>query len=93
MVRDEERLRGRRLQTVRTLWFNEHPLCVHCQAKGITKPAEELDHILPISKGGGNEAENLQGLCKECHEAKTILDLGYKDRPEIGLDGFPIERR
>jgi hypothetical protein len=30
----------------------------------------ETDHILPLSKGGGNEMANLQTLCHECHEKK-----------------------
>ena len=33
----------------------------------------EVDHIRPVSKGGGNELENLQTLCRRC-------DQGKKDR-------------
>lgn len=29
------------------------------------------DHIIPLSQGGNNEFENLQTLCKKCHELKT----------------------
>lgn len=32
----------------------------------------ELDHIVPLWKGGGNGIENLQCLNPECHMAKTI---------------------
>jgi 5-methylcytosine-specific restriction enzyme A len=67
-------------------------LCVHCQAKGLTKQAEELDHIIPLFKGGSNEAENLQGLCKECHLKKTCEDLGINYKPEIGIDGWPVDK-
>lgn len=69
----------------------ESPLCVHCLAKGITRLGDELDHIIPISKGGSNEDSNLQMLCKECHHTKTLDDIGYKPKPIIGLDGWPEE--
>lgn len=29
-----------------------------------------LDHILPLSKGGNNEAANIQPLCYDCHMHK-----------------------
>ena len=67
----------------------ESPLCTHCQAKGLVKLGEELDHIVPVSKGGSNDPSNLQMLCKECHAVKTISDLGQKPKPKIGLDGWP----
>lgn len=69
----------------------ETPLCLHCKAKGIVKLGEELDHIVPISKGGSNDHDNLQMLCKECHYQKTLDDMGYKPKPKIGLDGWHEE--
>jgi 5-methylcytosine-specific restriction protein A len=83
-------LTGWRLQGLRARVFREYPLCGHCTAEGVDKYAEELDHIVPLCKGGTDELENLQGLCKEHHRAKTTADLGYKSRPQIGLDGWPL---
>lgn len=33
--------------------------------------AYEVDHIIPRSKGGGNDPENCQVLCTRCHAMKT----------------------
>ena len=30
----------------------------------------EIHHIIPISKGGNNEASNLMALCSSCHKIK-----------------------
>lgn len=46
--------------------------------------AVELDHIVPLFKGGADDDSNLQGLCSPCHAAKTAEDMGYKP---IGGDG------
>lgn len=29
-----------------------------------------IDHIKPVSQGGGNEVENLQILCQPCNSSK-----------------------
>ncbi len=51
------------------------PLCKHCQDKGITKLAEEVDHIKPISQGGDKlDPNNLQSLCKSCHSRKSATE-------------------
>lgn len=51
----------------------------------------ELDHIEPLFRGGSDEPDNWQGLCVKCHEAKTLADLGIERRPQIGVDGWPVE--
>ena len=34
----------------------------------------EIDHTIPLYKGGTNNVENLQALCRNCHGLKTIND-------------------
>lgn len=68
------RMAGRALQDRRARWFARFPLCVQCQAGGITLPvpmATQLDHIIPLELGGADDATNLQGLCDAHHLAKT----------------------
>ncbi len=47
----------------------------HCAICGSLLDASyEIDHILPLYKGGTNAIENLQALCPNCHRRKTIQD-------------------
>ncbi len=34
----------------------------------------EIDHIVPLYKGGSNELDNLRALCRNCHGSLTLLD-------------------
>jgi len=85
-----DRIRGRRLQRIRAEHLAEHPLCVHCEARGIVREATELDHITALVNGGSDDGPK-QGLCHECHEAKTRKDLGLTDLPTTGVDGWEVE--
>lgn len=94
---EAKRLTGRRLQRIRAEWFYRFPLCDHCRT---AKPprvrlATELDHIKSLEDGGDDfdcdDEQNRQGLCSECHKAKTAKDRGHRERQRIGADGYPIE--
>lgn len=55
-----------------------HPLCadpygVHGDSPAL---ATDVDHIVPLSRGGGNTMENLQALCHSCHSRKTAIEDG-----------------
>lgn len=87
------RIRGTTLQNRRKRWFSANPLCVHCEKNNRISLARELDHIVPLFKGGQDDETNLQGLCKPCHDAKTAKDMGHGKPPKatIGVDGWPVE--
>ena len=40
--------------------------CINCG----THKTLSIDHIVPVSKGGGNEIKNLQTLCTTCNSSK-----------------------
>jgi len=83
------RLRGRPLQRRNKRFLQENPLCVMCEAEGRVSVAEEVDHIIPLFKGGADEIGNLEGLCLACHATKTVKDMGYH-KGGCDVDGYPL---
>ena len=54
-----------------------------CQACGKLLGLAEVDHIIPLHKGGPEWAlDNLQTLCRGCHLSKTEVDMGRTPDPE-----------
>jgi 5-methylcytosine-specific restriction endonuclease McrA len=47
-------------------------MCVRCDK--LLDATYEIDHIVPLFKGGGNDMDNLNALCRECHGTKTCLE-------------------
>jgi CRISPR/Cas system Type II protein with McrA/HNH and RuvC-like nuclease domain len=44
----------------------DEPVCKSCGSRDML----EVDHIIPISRGGSNQLDNLQILCKTCNIKK-----------------------
>jgi 5-methylcytosine-specific restriction protein A len=88
---NRSRTRGRRWMAIRERVLRLTPHCVECYKKGTVRPAQEVDHIIPLYRDGTDEPSNLQALCEACHQVKTAKDMGYKIKPEIGVDGWAIE--
>jgi 5-methylcytosine-specific restriction endonuclease McrA len=58
-------------------------LCEHygnsCLSCGTRSRALTADHVIPLSKGGGNTIENVQLLCGRCNSRKGTNDADYRD--------------
>lgn len=52
--------------TSKTLAARDHGLCGYCG-----KPGENTDHIIPRSRGGRSEWENVVWACKPCNNRKA----------------------
>jgi len=46
--------------------------CAACSS--LLSASYEVDHVLPLYRGGTNSVENLQALCPNCHGSKTVRD-------------------
>ena len=74
------RIRGDTLQAIRARHFTAHPLCVYCELAGRTERAQILDHRIPLWAGGRDDDTNRQGLCHECHDAKSKREAAIRAR-------------
>jgi hypothetical protein len=58
-------------QTIVPIVFaDDNYRCANC---GSTQDLT-VDHIIPVSKGGGNERSNLRTLCRPCNSSKGAKD-------------------
>ncbi|MDR5790294.1 HNH endonuclease signature motif containing protein [Caballeronia sp. LP003] len=60
-----------------------------CLDAGLVTQADEVDHVLPLYRGGTDHPSNLQSLCTLCHETKTRDDLGL-GALGCDLNGVPV---
>lgn len=61
----------------RVTLLTQKPYCELCGARPSSSNIVQLDidHIIPVSKGGSDELENLQVLCAQCNRAKGNQNL------------------
>lgn len=73
-----ERDRSWAFRKRRAAFLSEHPLCAECERTGRVAAAEELDHVVPLWNGGGDDESNWAGLCVPCHRAKTAREAAER---------------
>jgi 5-methylcytosine-specific restriction protein A len=90
---DPDRLRGRALMVIRNrVLLRDRYQCQPCKRKGQAAPPDpsnQIDHIVPRSKGGSDRDDNLETICKDCHRDKTIRESGHVPKVEIDVNGYP----
>lgn len=64
---------GRRWRRLRRYKLGIDPVCQH---EGCNRGATEVDHIKPLTQGGGHDLSNLQSLCRSHHSEKTAREDG-----------------
>ena len=66
--------------------------CRYC-GKRTNQYTRQIDHVIPVSRGGTNDLDNLAVSCRTCNYRKgtqLLEECGMVLRPERG-DGAPVE--
>lgn len=82
--------RARTALTRRAVFARDHWSCQYCG-----RPAENVDHVVPRSKGGPHSWDNVVASCRRCNsrkENRAPVEVGLKlrRRPFIPKDGFRL---
>jgi 5-methylcytosine-specific restriction protein A len=80
---------GHRWRKLRSVILRRDPICRACGRAAST----DVDHVVPRSAGGTDEAENLQGLCHACHSRKTAVSDRRWRRAKTGGPNFLPDAR
>lgn len=48
--------------------------CEVCARRGVDSVAVEVDHIKPRAQDGMHGLDNLQAICKLCHDKKSAIE-------------------
>lgn len=68
---------GRRWQKVQAEHLRIEPHCRRCAEYGRIIEARQVDHIIPLARGGAHyDHANLQSLCDSCHSRKIATEDG-----------------
>jgi 5-methylcytosine-specific restriction endonuclease McrA len=59
---------------IREIFFHQKGRCASCRIKFNASVKQQIDHIVPIAKGGTSNRQNLQLLCQPCNGSKGAKD-------------------
>lgn len=84
-------LNGAAWRKLRASVLAEQPLCPECRDQGLLVPATEVDH--QDNDPSNNSRDNLVGLCKTHHSAKTAAEMrGHKPKVKgCDVHGNPLD--
>ncbi|GJL53946.1 MAG: hypothetical protein NPIRA02_10780 [Nitrospirales bacterium] len=73
------------------VWENFQGKCAYCESL----ERIEYDHIIPVSKGGSSEIDNLQLLCRPCNRKKRsrTKESGLIQTPATQAQSSELSRR
>jgi 5-methylcytosine-specific restriction endonuclease McrA len=76
--------------TRRAVFARDHWVCQYCG-----HPAENVDHVIPRSKGGAHSWDNVVAACRRCNsrkENRSPHEAGLKlaRKPLVPKDGFRL---
>ena len=83
---------SRRWRRLRNWILDRGPLCVACEAQGVVRAAQAIDHIVPLRDAPDRafDESNLQPLCHACHNAKTMSEIVHRRRDNAKYPRSPI---
>lgn len=62
-----------------------------CQKCGRVTQEGDVDHRIPLARGGTDDQSNLQYLCRSpCHADKTAREMGIRPVRGCDADGWPV---
>jgi 5-methylcytosine-specific restriction protein A len=72
-----------RWQAVRAQVLRDEPVCRECARLGLTEPATQVDHVLPLAVAPGLafDRANLAPTCTPCHSRKSVAERGGEGGP------------
>lgn len=78
----------------RKVWQRDRWLCRYCGCQVQSKNTERtdaatVDHVFPVSRGGGSTRDNIVTACRGCNAGKGDMTLAEYERagkPRVEID-------
>lgn len=57
------------------VWAKSNGVCAYCKITMDTRKQFTVDHVIPVSRGGTDDPDNLVACCKSCNSKKHDRDV------------------